>query len=417
MCAFVGNFSEAVLADGSDIGSIAISNNVFNGNYGSLYIGGDAAIGGTLNVSSNIFNGNSIGFEGCAQIWFCPAVTFNGNTFATNGLSVTLNGNNAVTLTGNTFTGNSGGIVVQDWETEFGLASGTNVTISGNVFMGNSNSTVVVASSEAAVNVQANMFEQNISAGNGGALYVSAPNVTISDNLVVGNEQTNVSATGGGVWVDASAELAFINNTITGNVSVGGGGGVAFKINGTVEILNVFNNIIWGNYGSPGADVWLAGTGEERIFSNNDAHDLFGIWDLFEDNLDVDPQFVALATGDYHLQNGSSCLDAGTTAAPFLPAVDLEGNPRTVDGTVDLGCYELSAPAPLMLTISLSPAGGVTLQWPCTTGATYIVQQSTDLTQGFHNWTGALPATPPVNTYSDTFEPGATTVFYRVKVQ
>ena len=342
-------------------------------------------------------------------------------------------GNTDVVLTGNMFKGNSltgdksygpyysgGGVNVQDWQIGDGsILSATQVMISGNDFIGNSNSvgTVYAKVSQAVVTVQANTFEQNISSGAGGALYVSAPTVTIADKLVVGNTQTNVSSTGGGVWVNAATNLYFINNTITGNVSAGGGGGAAFKLAGTVEVLNVYNNIIWGNSGSPGADVWLSGTGEERVFSNNDAHDLFGIWDLFENNLDVDPQFVAPASGNYHLQKSSPCLNAGATAAPSLPAVDLDGNQRIVGGTVDLGCYELSAPVPLMVSLSLPSTGGVKLQWPSTMGANYIVQQSTDLRQGFHNWTGALLATAPVNTYSDTFQPGATTVFYRIVVQ
>jgi hypothetical protein len=268
------------------------------------------------------------------------------------------------------------------------------------------------------VTILANTLEEN-AASSGGGIYVSAPRVTISDNLVVGNTQANASSTGGGLWVYAWSNLFLINNTIAGNSSAGGGGGAAFQVS-EGAVLNVFNNIIWGNSvaaGAPGADVWLVGTGEERIFSYNDANGFFGVWDLFENNLDVDPQFVDPANGNYHLQSGSPCIDAGTNGPSFLPATDLDGNPRLVSGTVDLGCYELGAPTPVVVRLSLSPSGGVMLQWPSLAGATYTVQKSSDLSQAFHDWSAALPATPPINTYSDTFDPTAPAAFYRILVQ
>ena len=83
------------------------------------------------------------------------------------------------------------------------------------------------------VTLQANTFSQNSAEGNGGAVYVSAAAVTFSDNLVAGNTQTDGSSTGGGVWVNASTNLVFLNNTITANIPAGGGGGVAFEVSKT----------------------------------------------------------------------------------------------------------------------------------------------------------------------------------------
>jgi predicted outer membrane repeat protein len=230
----------------------------------------------------------------------------------------------ALAITGNDFVGNS-------------ASSDATAVSAGAVSSGGA---VYVNLAAATVTIQANTFELNTANGDGGALYVSAPSVTISDNLVTGNKQTSSSSTGGGVWVDASSELFFINNTITANTSAGGGGGVAFQVDNLGAVLNVFNNIIWGNSGNPGADVWLAGTGEERIFSYNDDNSIFGVWDLFENNLDINPQFVAPANGNYQLQSGSPCINAGTNGAPSLPLTDLDGNPRIVGGTIDLGCFE-----------------------------------------------------------------------------
>ena len=65
-----------------------------------------------------------------------------------------------------------------------------------------------------------------------------------------------------------------------------------------------------------------------------------------EGNIDADPCFSPLE-GDYHLMPGSPCIDTGTNGPPGgLPATDIDGSPRPVDGdgdttiVVDMGAYE-----------------------------------------------------------------------------
>ncbi len=110
-----------------------------------------------------------------------------------------------------------------------------------------------------------------------------------------------------------------------------------------MELLNVYNNIIWGNTATgSGADVYLTGVGQSKLFMYNDANGMSGVWNNAMPQLNADPKFVNAVSGDYHLQTNSPCLNYGTNGT-FLPLTDLDGNTRTnAAGQVDLGCYEFN---------------------------------------------------------------------------
>src|SRR5262249_52334400 len=57
-------------------------------------------------------------------------------------------------------------------------------------------------------------------------------------------------------------------------------------------------------------------------------------------NIDADPLFVDPNNGDYELQVGSPCIDAGHDFAPLGVQTDLAGNRRFADdpATADSGC-------------------------------------------------------------------------------
>ncbi|MBK9679013.1 MAG: hypothetical protein IPO69_09125 [Saprospiraceae bacterium] len=63
----------------------------------------------------------------------------------------------------------------------------------------------------------------------------------------------------------------------------------------------------------------------------------------------VDPLFVKVPSifsplnADYHLQPNSPAIDMGINDSVSI-TIDLDGNPRIQNGTVDIGCYEFSQP-------------------------------------------------------------------------
>lgn len=57
-------------------------------------------------------------------------------------------------------------------------------------------------------------------------------------------------------------------------------------------------------------------------------------------NISSDPLFVNPAGEDFSVQEGSPCLNAGTTDGVLLPSFDYYGNPRIMGAAPDIGPYE-----------------------------------------------------------------------------
>jgi len=115
-----------------------------------------------------------------------------------------------------------------------------------------------------------------------------------------------------------------IGNLATGEtVGGGGGGGARF---GTLN-----NCIVYFNTASDGTNY----SESSLNFSCTAPLPTNGIG-----NIDLDPLFVDTnGWSDLRLQSNSPCINAGNNAYVTDPT-DLDGNPRIIGGTVDMGAYE-----------------------------------------------------------------------------
>lgn len=202
----------------------------------------------------------------------------------------------------------------------------------------------------------------------------------------------NLARDGGGVAIDDAGLLE--NCIITENAanennanSNGYGGGVRLLNGGTVRNCLITGNVSY-MYGG-GLNIWNAGIVENCVIANNSAPYGSGIrtrnnshvyntiiyYNTGSANYDLSgggyyyynccttpalgagyssfcisaaPSFVSVTPGseDYHLQAGSPCIDAGLNAGWMVTALDLDGNPRIDNGTVDMGPYEASTAPP-----------------------------------------------------------------------
>jgi hypothetical protein len=102
------------------------------------------------------------------------------------------------------------------------------------------------------------------------------------------------------------------------------------------------NTIVWGNTAAIGDPqvYWEVGTftaGDSIIEGGCPA----GVTCDPVSIIDADPLFVDAPNGDLRLLQGSTAIDTGNNAAvPAGITTDLAGNPRILNGTVDLGAYE-----------------------------------------------------------------------------
>ena len=135
------------------------------------------------------------------------------------------------------------------------------------------------------------------------------------------------------------SSIYLTNDTIVGNTCTTSGCSIT-SIGDSSGAPNAFvsNTISYGNTATHDFYLYFAGSVE---FTNDDYGSLNSTPSASSSAnlIGVDPQFIA--ADDFHLRSTSPLLRAATLVPPGGLAVgDLEGNPRSVAGLVDIGAYE-----------------------------------------------------------------------------
>lgn len=210
---------------------------------------------------------------------------------------------------------------------------------------------------------------------------VEIMNSTVSGNMAGPASGTGASY-GGGIGVfdwDGNSVITLTNSTVSGNAADGnsGSGGGGVYTNGET---NVRNTVISGNTAHTNNDV--ADDGAVIRFVSNSAN-LIGTddttgGDFAGDIVGVPPGLGTLAnnggpTMTHALLAGSPAIDVGENAAATAAGLTTDqrgaGFARVVNGTVDIGAYEVQATPtpPTLVTLSsftnTAMPGRVLLEW------------------------------------------------------
>jgi len=186
----------------------------------------------------------------------------------------------------------------------------------------------------------------------------------MDDCVIIGN---SAGTLGGG-----ADECALDHCTITGNLASNGGGSAEGKLR---------NCIVWDNTAPLNAN-----SVEDYLdYCCTTPMPTGGVG-----NITNAPLFVDYAGGNLRLQSNSPCINAGNNAYAASPT-DLDGNPRIVSGTVDLGAYEYQGPGSLISYAWLQQFGLPT------DGSLDFVDSDNDR---LNNWQEWIADTDPTNVQS-----------------
>jgi hypothetical protein len=233
----------------------------------------------------------------------------------------------------------------------------------------------------------------NCDADMGGGLAVDTISGSswLINNIVYGN----TADIGGGlaIWTTTGA-ITVLNNTFADNSATDKGGGIAVLLDNDAGSADVTNNIIWeNNAGTCGSDVYLdsdydgSSTYGTVVLEYNDFDTASGIcvtdplFSINATNINASPDFVDSASGDYHISEISPCIDEGDQTHPDLPALDIDGNNRVLNVSVDIGANEIVIPELPEAPVLLSPSGEIGTG----TGECYVTP-GVSLANGNVNW-------------------------------
>lgn len=291
--------------------SPTISNCDFDTNF-SFYGGGLHVVGGAPTITGSLFDNNTV-----------LSAPVNGE-----GAGLALVNKSTAFVSGSTFHYNTahsgGGIYIYD--------ASPNVVL--NTIKFNDASLKLgygagISMGKAGGSIELNEIYYNTGNQGAGMSIRAKSTALVYGNIVDHNAAAGAKGMGGGIQsVNATAFL--VANTIADNSAIIGGG---FHASGSVA-PTINSSIIWGNTASTTNPSIFDGTGVLIVqFCDVEGTSLGG------SSLSIDPLFANPVNRDYRLSSGSPVVDAGDFTLS-LSGFDVYGNPRVINGRVDMGGSE-----------------------------------------------------------------------------
>jgi hypothetical protein len=274
-------------------------------------------------------------------------------------------------VTENTAGNGGGGIAV---EFSSALVKGNTVTNNSQVLddSGGVGGGGILVGGAGAAEIIGNIVENNnwLSAEGGGISLFAAGAPALENNIVTGNAANDQ---GGGIWIVNESNAVIVQNLIYNNTAFQGSGiyfdvpygdvgpvlvnntiagtssssqGSAVYADGFYGQVQFFNNLMIGPDGTNAVYCQNGSDTTPPTFTSNDSYSAEGTGlqgtcsgqASMNGNVSVDPMFRSQT--NFHVRADSPIIGAGDISAPDLPAKDLSGRPRIVDGEIDMGAYE-----------------------------------------------------------------------------
>ena len=188
-------------------------------------------------------------------------------------------------------------------------------------------------------------FEDNMAGENGAAVASASSSLDISETILDGNEAEGV---GGGIYAE-EVDMDILNSLLSGNSGYDGGG-IYLDIDSKATVSNITaaNRSAYRTGGIGGEST--AAAIHDCIFWKNgvDLADHYSATYSFfasllqgEGNFTGTPGFTPGPFGDFYLDPGSVCIDAGSRTAEAAGLADrtTRANDTPDTGQVDLGYH------------------------------------------------------------------------------
>ena len=217
----------------------------------------------------------------------------------------------------------------------------------------------------------------------GGGVYGGAlRNCQIFNNTASSYEQNGAEACGGGTFGSDLQNCLVRNNHATAFTPMGSGastGGGCYE--GTLRNCTIAGNQTWAAESALGggchasavlnsivkdntSQTTFGGTVADDITGSSASHSCSPGLSSGGGNISADPLFMAPGADNYRLQTNSPCIDGGNNG-DVVGTTDLDGNPRIMNASVDMGAFEFQpelAIWPESTNLSHAAASGLAIE-------------------------------------------------------